>query len=79
MCITFLCGVKIQVAEGVIEILKPIQVHYEEMMKNKDLLEKYMKEGAEKAEYVANKTLKKVQKKSDWCCANKCIYIKQKL
>jgi tryptophanyl-tRNA synthetase len=54
---------KIQVAEGVIEILKPIQVHYEEMMKNKDLLEKYMKEGAEKAEYVANKTLKKVQKK----------------
>lgn len=54
---------KIQVAEVLIETLKPIQARYEEMMKNKEVLEKYMNEGAQKAEYIANKTLKKVQRK----------------
>ncbi len=54
---------KMQVAEGVIETLKPIQKRYEELMKDKELLESYMRQGAERAEKVANKTLQKVQKK----------------
>lgn len=32
-------------------------------MKNKDYLNSVMKEGAEKAAYLANKTLRKVKKK----------------
>lgn len=54
---------KSDLAEVVIEGLSPIQERYEELMKNKDYLEKTYKEGAEKASYHAGKTLRKVYKK----------------
>lgn len=54
---------KSDLAEVVIEGLSPIQERYEELMKNKDYLEKIYKEGAEKASYHAGKTLRKVYKK----------------
>lgn len=54
---------KEDVAEVVVEGLSPIQEKYDDLMKNKDYLEKVYKEGAEKANYVAMKTLRKVYKK----------------
>lgn len=54
---------KADLAEVVIDGLSPIQERYEELMKNKDYLEKIYKEGAEKASYHAGKTLRKVYKK----------------
>jgi tryptophanyl-tRNA synthetase len=54
---------KEDVAEVVIEELKPIQERIDYLLKNKDYLEKIYKTGAQKAEVVANKTLKKAQKK----------------
>lgn len=50
-------------AEVVVEGLRPIQEKYDYYMKNKDYLEKIYKEGAENAERVARKTLRKVYKK----------------
>ena len=47
----------------VIDGLDPIQREYEYLMKNKDYLEKVYKEGAEKANRAALKTLRKVYKK----------------
>lgn len=52
------------IAEIVIEGLRPIQEKYNDYMKNKDYLEKVYKNGAEKAERVARKTLRKVYKKT---------------
>ena len=43
--------------------LKPIREKYKEFISDKAYLEKVMKEGAEKASYFANKTLRKVYKK----------------
>jgi len=54
---------KEDVAEVVIEELKPIQERIDYLLKNKDYLEKIYNAGAQKAEVVANKTLKKAQKK----------------
>lgn len=54
---------KEDLAEVVIDALSPIQERYNNYMKNKDILEKVYKEGAEKAEYIAQKTLRKVYKK----------------
>lgn len=54
---------KEDLAEVVIEGLRPIQESYKELINNKDYLEKVYKEGAEKAEYMARKTLRKVYKK----------------
>lgn len=51
------------VAEVVIETLKPVQEKFCELMNDKAYLEKVYKEGAEKAERVANKTLRKMYKK----------------
>lgn len=54
---------KEDLAEVVVEGLAPIQEKYNYLIKNKDYLEKAYKEGAMKAEYQANKTLRKVYKK----------------
>ena len=50
-------------AEAVVEGLRPIQEKYDYFIKNKDFLEKVYTEGAENAEKVARKTLRKVYKK----------------
>lgn len=54
---------KEDLAEIVIAGLEPIQRKYDELIKNKDYLEKVYKSGAEKAEYQALKTLRKVYRK----------------
>ncbi|WP_416198199.1 MAG: tryptophan--tRNA ligase [Sporanaerobacter sp.] len=54
---------KEDLAEVVIEGLRPMQEKYDYYMKNKDYLEEVYKNGAEKAERVARKTLRKVYKK----------------
>ena len=46
-----------------IKYLSPIQEKFNDFMNNKDYLEKIYKEGAEKAEYQAMKTLRKAYKK----------------
>ncbi|QXM07037.1 tryptophan--tRNA ligase [Crassaminicella indica] len=50
-------------AEVIVEGLRPIREKYEDLLKNKDYLENIYAEGAEKAERVARKTLRKVYKK----------------
>lgn len=54
---------KEDLAEVVVEGLAPIQNKYEELINNKEYLEKVYKDGAQKAEYNALKTLRKVYKK----------------
>ncbi|MDR7856534.1 tryptophan--tRNA ligase [Tissierella sp.] len=54
---------KEDLAELITEGLSPIQEKYDYLIKNKDYLEKIYKAGAEKAEYQAMKTLRKVYKK----------------
>lgn len=54
---------KEDLADVVVEGLAPIQERYSYLIKNKDYLEKTYKEGATKAEYQAQKTLRKVYKK----------------
>jgi len=54
---------KDDVAEIIIGELKPIQEKIDYLLKNKDYLEQIYVRGAEKAETVARKTLRKVQKK----------------
>ena len=51
------------VGESVSAHLAPIQQKFNELFDNKDYLEKCYKEGAEKAIYLSNKTLRKVMKK----------------
>ncbi|HCX63493.1 tryptophan--tRNA ligase [Sedimentibacter sp.] len=54
---------KEDVAEVVINELRPIQEKIDYLLKNKDYLEKIYQSGAEKAEATARKTLRKVSKK----------------
>ena len=54
---------KEELAEVIIEGLTPIQERYNEIRNNKEYLEKVYKEGASKAQYEAQKTLRKVYKK----------------
>ena len=54
---------KVAVAEAVIEELKPLQERFALLMQDKAQLETLMKQGAEKASYVANRTLRKAMKK----------------
>lgn len=54
---------KSDVADLVIEELKPIREKSEYLLKNKDYLEEIYAKGAQKAENAARKTLRKVQKK----------------
>ena len=49
------------VADAVLEELEPFQARYREILANKSY-EQVLKEGAEKASAIANKTLKRVQK-----------------
>ncbi|MDS0525579.1 tryptophan--tRNA ligase [Clostridium sp. SHJSY1] len=54
---------KSDVADAIVNELQPIQEKVKELVKNKAYLESIYKEGAQKASYVANKTLRKMQKK----------------
>ena len=54
---------KMAVAESVVAVLGPIQEKYKDLIKNKDYLEKIYRSGAERAAYVANKTVSKVNRK----------------
>ena len=54
---------KTAVGESVVDVLKPIQDRYVELQKDKGYLDGIIKNNAEKAQYYANKTLRKVQKK----------------
>ncbi|GAA0070247.1 tryptophan--tRNA ligase [Clostridium sardiniense] len=54
---------KADVAEALVNELAPIQAKVNELLKDKKALEAIYKEGASKASYVANKTLRKMQKK----------------
>lgn len=51
------------VGEAVVELLRPIRERTEDLLKNKDYLEQVYKEGAQKASYLARKTLDKVYRK----------------
>ena len=51
------------VGEAVVETLRPIREESERLLKDKAYLESVYKAGAEKASYIANKTLRKVYKK----------------
>jgi len=54
---------KIAVGETVADKLKPIQQKYQQLAKNPDYIDNIMKVNAEKAAYIAEKTLRKVYKK----------------
>ena len=54
---------KTAVGESVVGILKPLQERFDDLCKNKDYIDKIIKDNAEKANYYALKTLRKVQKK----------------
>jgi len=54
---------KSTVGEAVVELLRPIREESERLLADKAYLESVFKAGAEKASYVANKTLRKVYKK----------------
>ena len=54
---------KEDVAEVIVESLRPIREQYNDLLNNKDYLEKVYALGAEKAERQARKTLRKVYKK----------------
>jgi tryptophanyl-tRNA synthetase len=54
---------KSAVGEAVADMLQPIQIRFEELSKDKAYIDSIIKNNAEKANYYANKTLRKVQKK----------------
>ena len=54
---------KTAVAESVISILKPLQDEIARLEKDKTYLDGVIKENAQKANYYAMKTLRKVQRK----------------
>ncbi len=54
---------KKSVGEAVVEHIRPIQERFKEYSSDKAYIDKVTKEGAEKASYLANKTLNKVKKK----------------
>lgn len=51
---------KVDLAELVVQTLKPVREKYDDLMKNKDYLDQLMKSGAERAEARAKPTLEKV-------------------
>lgn len=51
---------KVDLAELVVETLKPVRARYDELMKNKDYLDELLKEGKERAQARSAITLKKV-------------------
>ena len=54
---------KSAVGESVVSVLKPVQDRVAELSKDKDYIDQMIKKNAEKADYYANKTLRKVQHK----------------
>lgn len=54
---------KTAVAESVITALKPVQDEYNRILADKAYLESTLKDGAQKAQYVANKLVNKVYRK----------------
>ena len=54
---------KIAVGEAVADKLKPLQAEFDRLSKDKAYVESVYKKGAETANYLANKTLRKVYKK----------------
>ena len=54
---------KCAVAECVIDELTPVRERYYDYLNNKDYLQSVYKEGAERASYIAAKTIKKVYRK----------------
>ncbi len=51
------------VGEAVVAELAPLQARFEELGKNKDYIDRIIKDNAAEASYYANKTLRKVKKK----------------
>ena len=51
------------VADAVVELLRPIREESERLIADKAYLEGIYREGAQHAQYLANKTLAKVQRK----------------
>ncbi len=54
---------KLAVGESVVNILKPVQDEYARLSKDKAYIDSIIKDNADKANYYATKTLRKVQKK----------------
>ncbi|MCR5321366.1 MAG: tryptophan--tRNA ligase [Lachnospiraceae bacterium] len=54
---------KMAVGESVVDVLRPIHERIADLEKNKDYIDSMIKANAEKANYAATKTLRKVQKK----------------
>ena len=54
---------KLAVGESVVDVLKPLQERVAELSKDKTYIDSIIKNNAERANYVATKTLRKVQKK----------------
>lgn len=54
---------KLAVGESVVSVLKPLQDRFAELSKDKSYIDGVIKSNGEKAQYFANKTLRKVQKK----------------
>ncbi len=54
---------KTAVAEAVVEEIRPIQEEFKRLTGEKAYVDQVIKEGAEKASYIANKTLRKVKRK----------------
>ncbi|MGI5998766.1 MAG: tryptophan--tRNA ligase, partial [Lutispora sp.] len=54
---------KSDVADALVEELRPVQEKVKQLLDDKPYMESIYKAGAEKASYVANKTLRKMQKK----------------
>ncbi len=54
---------KLAVGEAVVSLLKPLQDRFAELSKDKGYVDNIIKTNAEKANYYANKTLRKAQKK----------------
>lgn len=54
---------KMAVGESVVSVLKPLQERVAQLEKDKSYIDSVIKNNAEKAQYYANKTLRKVQKK----------------
>jgi tryptophanyl-tRNA synthetase len=54
---------KVRVGEAVADTIEPIRQEKNKLLQNKDYLDQVLKSGAERASYVAYKTLNKVYKK----------------
>lgn len=54
---------KTEVGEAVVETLRPVREKYLELMSNKDYLDQVLRQGAEKASRIADRTISKVYRK----------------